>query len=271
MIILNSVSDFKSFFIKTILNFKGLTYVNLEYAENNNLDYSLMLTTLVYINSPINDSERMITKKIKSLIKIQETKKNNIYVSENENNYSRFLKKDVVLKDPYVIIRFLQDLCYPPSLYPTSMEKRLFIHINEKDIFKTLFEHMYNFEKNLLIEYGGNNGYNFKKILKLKQISLGNEKVKIEFNKIVELLSFITKIIIKNINSKYFFYDNLNPIELLFYCFIDRLFQYNLINNKISLNSILLKKYNLIKKELLNQDSDHKVVDYQNLDLSKRI
>lgn len=304
MIILNSVNDFKSMFIKVLLEYKELTYVNLEYTENNNIEYDTHSTSVVFIDSPVNDSERMITKKMDRILKNEEKNKSiekNIYISSNIKSYildeirMKPLKqyddseenlsdinelnhlrnptsKELVITDPYIILRFLEDLCDTPSLYPTAIDKRYTLHQFEKKFISDIFNMMYEFERLLILCYG-NNCYNLKKIMFSNENILKNNHVKGKFNKIMELINTkILPFIVKKEEKKYFMGDKINSIEIIIYSMIKKLFEYKLIE-RYSINKIMMKKYdilyNLFNKN--NEDKEYQVVNYKNTKLSHHI
>lgn len=297
MIILNSVNDFKSLFVKVLLEYKELTYVNLEYTENNNIEYDSNSTSVVFIDSPVNDSERMITKKMDRILKYEEknkTRENNIYISSNIKSYPfdeirmKPLKpyddfeelnhlrnpnsKELVITEPYIILRFLEDLCDTPSLYPTAIDKRYTLHQFEKMFIRDIFNMMYDFERLLILCYG-NNCYNLKKIMFSNENILKNNHVKGKFNKIMELVnSKILPFVIQKEEKKYFMGDKINSIEIIIYSMIKKLFDYKLIE-RYSLNKIMIKKYdvlyNLFNKN--NEDKEYQVVNYRNTKLSHHI
>lgn len=311
MIILNSVNDYKSLFIKTILEFKRVTYVNLEYAENNNLIYNFDSTSIVFIDSPVNDSERMITKKVKYFISSEEKKDKNIYINSSDNlkpkfkilnmskrktidddfdnNYEEDVKninkieetdeilnqnmdEELVLTDPYIILRFLNDLCEVPTLYPTAMDKRYKIHQFEKKFIADIFEEMFSFEKMLLVSYGGVNGYNFKKLLNIKEHILKNNQVKGKFNKILELISNkIVPYVEAREENKYFLHNHINSIEIVIYSLIKRLIQYNLINLN-SINKVLMRKYKKLEELFsYSEEKEHQIINYRNINLNHHL
>lgn len=273
MIILNSVNDFKSFFLKKMLDYKGLTYVNLEYSENNNADYSEDSTGVVYISSPVNDSERMISKKMTSVLKKEERSKNiNIYVEKEEVEYfaDLYSKKDVVLKAPHVIVKFLDDLCNVPQIYPTAMDKRYLIYQFEVKYYEQIFSLMFNLEKSILKNTNKPNGFTLKKEVNKPNPDFSNQEM---VKSLKEILNMINKDILpyakKMINRNFFYFDKINSIEILTATMIERLLELKLINHE-SLDNLLWEKYksvvNILKKRK-EEDKDHLIVNYKNINL----
>ena len=306
MIILNSVNDFKSLLIKQVLDYKELTYVNLEYAENNHIEYDFNSTSIIYIDSPVNDSERMITKKMSNILKSKEIdnkKEDNIYISENiksgfeeikmgknkkcltktdegedvleeefDEEYENTLtyqdfsdNKELILTDPYIIIRFLEDLCDTPSLYPTYMDKRYLIYQFEKRFLHDIFELFFEFERLLLVSCGNANSYNFKHLINETDNLLKNNHVKGKFNKILEIIEIkIIPFVEQKENDKYFLSNKINSIEIILFTLIKRLFQYKLLSSS-NINKLLLMKYNEVEKCFNKKDKEHQVVNYKTI------
>lgn len=278
MIILNSVNDFKSSFLKKLFEIKGVTYINLEYSNNKSLKFSQSSTSLVYIYSPVSDIDRHITKNLQeSLNKSEEGYRKNIFVASHNNSpfspenifdinelEGDFERPNILITNPYDIVRFIDELCPSNTLFDTDLKKRYMMHDECTRFYRDVFEKMFDVEKMLLRHFGQENGYAFKKILMLEDLKAGNNHVKGALNRVFDLLKEINVGVQQRKNKKFFFYDYISPFDILFFCLIDRLIELNQLDES-DLDQITRSKYRSLNKEINSLNSGVRMVSYKNL------
>lgn len=307
MIILNSVNDFKSFYFKNLLEFKGLTYINLEYSKNNFEEYSPSSTSIVYINSPVNDSEKIITKKISNVILNQEKMPENIYISSTASNingsfekmfkdglismkkwklrdttlgfeetedsdyeypdedYEPSKKTEVVITDPYIVTRFIDELCEVPNLYSFDKSKKYKQIQFDKKFIEEIFKLFYSLERKLILT-------NNKNQLKLSEILNNPDKHEISsFAESKELIKVVKQnilpfILLKDPKEFNFFINNqISVLEICLFSIFHRLRKLKLIELfKFEEQLLLNQKSHNVETEIkkFNSKAEIKVVNY---------